>query len=55
MPTEDGMQIIGSDEGCFYAIIHSELVSEDSYIQNVINGLGQLKENLFLVSFHVKG
>ena len=55
MPTEDGMQIIGSDEGCFYAIIHSELVSEDSYIQNVINGLGQSKENLFLVSFHVKG
>lgn len=54
MPMDDGMQIVDSYKDSFYAVVHPEMVGEDSYIRNFIEEINESSNNLYLISFHIK-
>lgn len=54
VPAEDGMQIVDGDKNSFYAIIHSELLGEHSYIRNITHNSNESSNTFYLTSFHIK-
>lgn len=49
---DDGLQVVGGDEECFYGILYPEMVSEKSFMWNIISKTDN--QNPYLVRFTIR-
>ena len=52
MNFDDGLQVVGGDEDCFYGILSPEMVSDKSFMWNIISKTDN--QNPYLVRFTIR-